>query len=94
MTVQYDVKSNEIDASGLIVSGTVRVKGVYVVGGATAGSIDFIDSTTSTGTILLTLDTVIANTGYVLLPGDGIKFNNGVYATFNGGAFATTVFYG
>jgi hypothetical protein len=92
--MQYDVKSNEIDASGLIASGPVRIKGVYVVGGATAGSIDFIDSTTSTGSIVLTLDTVVGNAAYVLLPGEGIKCNNGVYATFNGGAGATTVFYG
>ena len=92
--MQTDVKSVEIDASGLVLNGTTRIKGVYVAGGATAGSIDLIDSTTSSGSIALTLDTVVGNAAYVLLPGEGIKVNNGIYATFNGGAAGVTVFYG
>jgi hypothetical protein len=92
--MQYDVKSTEIDASGSIVNGPVRIKGVYVVGGAAVGSIDFVDSTASAGSIVLTLDTVATQASYILLPGEGIKCNNGVYANFNGGASATTVFYG
>jgi hypothetical protein len=94
MSVQYDVKSNEIDSSGSIVNGPARLKGIYVVGGATAGSIDFVDSTTSAGSILVTVDTVVTNAAYILIPGDGVKFTNGIYANFNGGAAATTAFYG
>ena len=92
--MQTDVKSKEIDASGLLVTGTTRLKGVYVVGGSAVGSIDFIDSTTSTGTISLTVDTLTSQAAYILIPGEGIKFDNGIYGTFNGNAAAVTVFYG
>ena len=74
--------------------GTARVKGVYIVGTATAGSVVLRDGGSS-GPIKATLNTVASATVpvYMLLPGEGILFQTSIHATVTNIGSAT-VFYG
>jgi len=60
----------------------VRVKSVYIVPSATAGSLVLRDGGAS-GTIIATINTVASATQptYVLLPGEGLLFRTSVYGT-------------
>ena len=93
--MQTDVKATHLDANGVVFAGPCRVKGYQVGPGGTAGEINFYDNASSaTGTPPLTLH-ITTNTAVVatLVPGEGIKFNNGVYVTMPANA-VITVFYG
>jgi len=93
--VQTDVLSAHLNADGVAVSGPVRIKGYQVKPGGTAGQIDFYDSSSAaSGTIRLSID-ITTNTAIIstLIPGDGIKFYNGIYVDLPTSA-AITLFYG
>ena len=93
--MQYDVKSAHLNASGVVFAGPTRIKGYQVAPGGTAGQINFYDNASAaSGTTPLQLDITI-NTAVIatLIPGEGIKFNNGVYVSLPASA-AITVFYG
>jgi len=47
MTMQYDVKSGHLNNSGFVVLGRNRLKGISMVGTATAGTLDIFDTTTA-----------------------------------------------
>lgn len=47
MTMQYDVKSAHLNTSGLMVVGRSRLKGIISMGTATAGTVNFWDTTTA-----------------------------------------------
>lgn len=91
MSMQTDVKSVHANGgtTGVAVSlltGRFRVKSVVIVGGAGSGTVKLSDGATSTnaavGTVELELDTgVNSNVANVLLPGEGILFENGVWYT-------------
>ena len=97
MTMQYDVSSvhtGGTQTNQALISGRTRVKAVAITGGATAGSAKFLNA--SGGTVLLELDTgANSNMAYVLIPGEGIFFPNGVWYTSGATApIGITVFYG
>jgi hypothetical protein len=94
MAVQYDVKSAYRVDDGALVTYRTRIKGV-LVNIATAGgaAILYDNAAAASGTALLTLSTAIAGNYYILLPGEGILAENGVYLDINGAA-AVTLFYG
>lgn len=71
-----------------------RVKAVYIVPTATAGSLILRDGGSS-GTIKATINTVASATQptYMLLPGEGLLFQTAVYGTVLNLGFAT-IFYG
>ena len=60
--------------------GRNRVKAVYIVPAAGAGSVVFKDGGAS-GTTRLTVNTLASSTApnYLLLPGEGIVFQNDIY---------------
>ena len=81
--MQTDVKSAHIDASGVIYAGPTRVKGFSISPGGTAGEVQFYDNaTTNSGTIRLTLN-VSTNQALdsLAIPGEGIRFDIGVYVS-------------
>lgn len=90
MTTQTDVlASAPITASGQFQDaaaaanlGRVRVKAVYIVPGAAAGSLVLRDGD-SGGTVKATINTVASATQptYILLPGEGFVFRTAVYGT-------------
>jgi len=96
MTMQTDVKSTHTNVNAALYAGRTRLKGVLltVSGGSPTDHVLFYDNaTTATGTVRLELDTTHSNVVYVLIPGEGILFNNGIYCDI-GDASSVTIFYG
>ena len=94
MTMQYDVKSAHVEATGTAVSERTRIKGYQCLSGGTAGDIIFRDGGAS-GTIRLQFN-IPANTNNPfsnLIPGEGILFYTNVHITLPTAA-KVTVFYG
>jgi len=92
--MQTDVKSTHLNTSGVVFAGPCRVKGYQIAPGA-AGQIDFYDNASAgSGTTRLSIDTT-TNTAIIstLIPGEGIKFDNGVYVSLPS-SVKITVFYG
>jgi hypothetical protein len=93
--MQTDVLSTHLNADGVIAAYPVRVKGYQIKPGGTAGQIDFYDNVSAaSGTIRLSLD-ITTNTAVIstIIPGEGIRFSNGVFVDLPTDA-AITVFYG
>jgi hypothetical protein len=93
--MQTDVKSTHIDASGVIYASTTRVKGYSISPGGTAGEVIFYDNASAaSGTARLTLN-VSTNQALdsLAIPGEGIKFDNGVYVSMPANTHLT-VYYG
>lgn len=102
MAMQTDVKSTKpLEATGVFKTQSnadmafrTRIKGVFAVCGATAGSVVIADG--SGGDVLLTLNTpTVANAGtiYFLVPDQGILAENGLHGTVANTA-SVTIFYG
>jgi hypothetical protein len=94
--MQYDVKMVHADANVQAITGPVRIKGYQVASGGVAGEIQWWDtaSNSATGTERLTIN-VTTNSAVVstLIPGEGIRFELGVYIKLPANA-AVTTFYG
>ena len=93
--MQTDVKATSLTTSGSVFGGPARVKGIVVTCAATASSLVLKDGGSS-GTTIMTITTpAAAGIQNILLPGEGIKFNTSIYATFtDANVTAATVFYG
>ena len=80
--MQTDVKSTHLNTSGSIFAGPARLKGFVIVGAAsTAASITFKDGG-SGGTTKVEFDVVSnsnPNAVYILIPGEGVKFDTNIY---------------
>ena len=93
--MQTDVKAAHLDASGVVFAGPTRVRGFSISPGGTAGEIEFYDNVSAaSGTIRLTLN-ISTNQALdsLAIPGEGIKFSNGVYVSLPANAHLT-VYYG
>jgi len=101
MTMQTDVLASAIRTDDGVVNnqagnalGRVRIKAVYIVPAASAGSVIFKDGGAS-GTTRMTLNTVgsVTEPTYLLLPGEGILFSTSVYVDVTS-IGSVMVFYG
>ena len=94
MPMQTDVLSVTLTASGSAVGARTRVKAIYYVAGALAGSI-LVKNNGASGTTQIDIATPAAATatGYMLLPGEGVLFATNVYLTITN-ATSVIVFYG
>jgi uncharacterized metal-binding protein len=74
--------------------GRTRVKAVYIVPAATAGSVVFKDGGAS-GATVMTLNTVASATQptYLIFPGEGVLFSTNVYGDVTS-IGSVTIFYG
>ena len=93
--MQTDVKMTHLDESGVVFAGPTRVKGYSISSGGTAGEIDFYDNASAaSGTKRLTLN-ISTNQALdsLAIPGEGIKFDIGVYVSLPANAHLT-VYYG
>jgi len=74
--------------------GRCRVKAIYIAPAAGAGSVVLKDGS-SGGATKVTINTIASatSTNYVLLPGEGLLFQSGVYADITDIA-SVMVFYG
>ncbi|MEY4719533.1 MAG: hypothetical protein RL563_2151 [Pseudomonadota bacterium] len=93
MSMQTDVKNVHANASGLLVSGRVRVKGLVITStGAGAGTVQLKDGG-SGGTVTIEVDAPSTAAFHnVLIPGEGVLFETDVYATLTNAY--VSVFYG
>lgn len=92
MTMQYDVESTSLAASGSIFGDRTRIKGLLVIPGASAGSVVLKDGG-SGGTTVMTIATAAAGAPFnVLVPGEGILFLTNAYATLTNASLVA--FYG
>jgi len=93
MTMQYDVKSAHIEATGTIVSSRNRLKGYQCISGGTAGDIIFRDGGAA-GTIRLQFNIGTGTQPIGLpIPGEGILFTTDIHVTLPTSA-KVTIFYG
>ena len=96
MAMQTDIKAVNMTASGAAGVGATRVKGIYFVNGATAGSVSFKEGGSS-GTERIKIDAPANTTGngttYLPLPGEGVLFRADPYVTITT-VTSVTFFYG
>ena len=62
--------------------GRCRVKGIYIVPAAGAGSVAFKDGLTAGAANKITVNTITGSTStnWILMPGEGLLFQNGIFA--------------
>jgi len=79
--MQSDVKAASLAASGFIFGDRVRIKGLLVIPGASAGSVVIKDGGSS-GTTLMTIATLASGTPFnVLVRRQGVLCYTSAYAT-------------
>lgn len=94
MAMQYDVKSAFKAGDGAILTARTRLKGIfYAVTTAGDDVILYDNSSAASGTVAITLPGDVAGQFNVVIPGEGILLQNGLFADA-GAATGVTVFYG
>ena len=96
--MQTDVKSAHLSTAGSYYAGRTRLKGFVVTPAiSTACTLEIRDGS-ATGSVLFTMDITsqtVANSTYVLVPGEGILASTGLYLTLSVGSLTSlSVFYG
>lgn len=93
--MQTDVKSAYTESNAAVVAFRTRVKGLFVVvNSAGANPVVLYDNaTTGAGEVLLKVGANAVGASTVLVPGQGIVAQNGIYVD-KGSAAQVTVFYG
>jgi hypothetical protein len=94
MAMQTDVKAAHLTADGVISANPARLKAISYRGNGLDGNVS-IKNGGASGTTLLELDVGTSDsfTIYVLLPGEGIRFDTNIYADLTN-VSAITAFYG
>ena len=96
--MQTDVKSAHLSAAGSYYADRTRLRGIVVTPKATTVATFEIRDGSATGTVLYTMDIPslgTPNSFYVLVPGEGILAQSGLYLTLSVGSITgITVFYG
>ena len=96
--MQTDVLSDHLSAAGSYYAGRTRLKGMVVSPKASTAATFEIRDGSATGTILYTMDIAslgTPNTFSIIIPGEGILANTGLYLTLSvGSVTGITIFYG
>ena len=96
MTMQYDVKSTHLNASGTIFGQPARIKGFSICATASTAGTLLLKDGGSGGSTVIEIDIPSnsnPNSFYILVPGEGVRCFTDIYATLTGIA-SVTVFYG
>ena len=96
MTMQYDVKSTHLNASGSVFAQPARIKGISICATASTAGTLLLKDGGSSGTTVVELDIPSnsnPNSFYILVPGEGVRCFTNIYATLTNIA-SVTVFYG
>lgn len=94
MGMQTDVKAKYLEADGAIFAGRARLKGLTVaVSSAGAALAVYDNASAASGTKVIEVSTAATGVFNVLIPGEGILANNGLYLDINGAA-GVTAYYG
>lgn len=94
--MQYDVKSTAIAASqtdAAVFAGPARIKGIALGIGTAGGTITLKNGAAGSTAFSFVAPASAGSAVYILVPGEGIRCDNGIYATTPAGITAT-VFYG
>jgi hypothetical protein len=98
MGMQTDVLSAHRSTAGSYYAGRTRLKAFIVTPAVTTAATFEIRNGSASGAILFTMDITsqtVANSFYVLVPGEGILATNGLYLTLSvGSVTGISVFYG
>ena len=95
MAMQYDVKAAYTTTDAAMVTYRARIKGAYVaVSSAGTDPVTFYDNASAaSGKILLQVGANANGCHTVVIPGEGILAENGIFCD-TGSAAAVTLFYG
>jgi S-adenosylmethionine hydrolase len=91
--MQTDVLAVQSTESGSIVATRYRLKAVYALGSEGTNGISFTDGSGGTSRLALSIPDSTLGAQFVLLPGEGILFDNSIYLVNEGGV-SVTAFYG
>ena len=98
MGMQTDVLSAHRSTAGSYYAGRTRLKAFIVTPAVTTAATFEIRNGSASGAILFTMDITsqtVANSFYILVPGEGVLATNGLYLTLSvGSVTGITVFYG
>ena len=98
MTMQTDVKSAHRSTAGSYFAERTRLKGFIVTPAISTACTFEIRNGSASGDVLFTMDITsqtVANSTYVLVPGEGILASAGLYLTLSVGSLTSlSVFYG
>lgn len=96
--MQTDVRSAHLSAAGSFFGDRTRLRGLIITPKATTVATFEIRDGSASGAVLFTMDIPSVgtpNSTYVLVPGEGILAQNGLYLTLSvGSVTGVTVFYG
>lgn len=96
MTMQFDVKSTHLNASGTVFAQPARIKGFSICATASTAGTLLLKDGGSGGTTRIEIDIPSnsnPNSFYILVPGEGVRCYTDIYATLTNIA-SVTVFYG
>ena len=96
MGMQYDVKSTAIAAAqtnAAVFAGPARIKGLVVGVPTTGGTLTLRDGSGGTVAFSLVIPSSSGGATSVVIPGEGIRCDSGIYAT-TPADMTVTVFYG
>jgi hypothetical protein len=98
MTMQTDVKAAHRSTAGSYVAERTRLKGFIVTPAISTACTFEIRNGSASGDVLFTMDITsqtVANSTYVIVPGEGILASAGLYLTLSVGSLTSlSVFYG
>jgi hypothetical protein len=82
------------DSSDIVFLGRARLKGVFLTSTATAGSVDFLTTSTA-GTSLFKISSVASATATrdVVIPDEGVLFKEGIYIQYTVSTFLTLTMF-
>jgi hypothetical protein len=82
------------DSSDIVFLGRSRLKGVFLTSTATAGSVDFLTTSTA-GTSLFKISSVASATATrdVVIPDEGVLFKEGIYIQYTVSTFLTLTMF-
>jgi hypothetical protein len=96
--MQYDVKSAHRSTAGSFYAGRTRLKAFIITPAVSTACTFEIRDGSASGSVLFTMDITsqtVANSTYILIPGEGILAQNGLNLTVSVGSLTgITVFYG
>ena len=88
-----DVRAVQIAASGTVVAGPARLRGIYINSLVGGGAVEFKDGGSGGTSRLILTHPAAVGTVYVPLPDGGIPFGTDIDATMAVGIDTITVFY-
>lgn len=92
--MQTDVQAITVSTPSSAYASRTRVRGMVIAPGSANGTVVFKDGGSS-GVTLMTFSTVANGEPFnVLIPANGVLFENNVYVDLTGTGTAVTVFYG